>query len=1164
MAKLEELTVGTAVRGLSPNGIVTLETVKWHGDSAIEVIFTDALGGTDKQIVYRDQEPTLEIASTGRPWSFDADGHEFKLASEAHRISLAYLFDPLLAVHTSAIEPLPHQITAVYQAMLPRQPLRFLLADDPGAGKTIMTGLLVKELIARGDIKRCMIVCPGNLVEQWQDELSRKFHLHFDIMTNEGINAASTGNWFLEHSLVLCRLDKLSRNEDIQEKLAVTDWDLIVCDEAHKMSATYFGNELKETKRHKLGKRLSEVTRHFLLLTATPHNGKEEDFQLFMALLDGDRFEGKFRTNAHTADCSDLMRRLVKEKLLKFDGTRLFPERRAYTVNYDLSDPEAQLYKEVTEYVRNEFNRADELDKDRRGTVGFALTILQRRLASSPEAIYRSLVRRKERLERRVEEEKLLRRGAILSHQNEPRFSQDDLEDLEDAPEVELEEVEDKVLDLATTARTIAELEAEIVTLKGLEKLANDVRRSGTDRKWEELSRLLQDNEEMFDAQGHRRKLVVFTEHLDTLHYLATRIRTLLGDEDAVVTIQGGMLRDDRRNAEERFTQDKGVQVLVATDAAGEGINLQRAHLMVNYDLPWNPNRIEQRFGRIHRIGQTEICHLWNLVASETREGEVYLKLLRKLENASAALGGQVFDVLGSITFHNRSLRDLLIEAIRRGESPEVQSQQDQEIDTALDIENLRRLLEEKALTSDTMSAEQVFAVREQMERAEARRLQPHFISEFFREAFTHLGGTMHEREPKRYEITHVPGPIRSRDRVIGVGYPIMKRYERVTFERTLINVPKKPNAAFVCPGHPLMDATCDLILERYRDRLRQGAILIDPEDESTTVRALLYLEHAIHDGRTNPTGGKRVISKRLQFVELDREQHPRGAGAAPFLEYRPVDEAELKLVTPLLEQTWLNRNLEDEAKSYAIASIVPEHLGEVKQHKEKLIDKAKAEVHKRLTAEITHWDHRAQQLKAQEEAGKQPKINAMKARERAQDLSDRLQRRLKELDQERHLASAAPVVIGGALIVPIGVIQRLKAGQPVEVSTFGKDRDAVEQAAMDAVIAKERALGYEPRDVSDQNLGYDVESRVPGNGTLRFIEVKGRQNGADTVTVTKNEILAGLNKPENFILAIVLVDGNETKLHYIPSPFEVGLDFAETSSNFNIRQLLEKAVSPA
>ena len=306
--KLEDLTPNAVVRGLRPDAPVAVVQAQWHGAHAVTLTYRLAAGGVAEEILYRDDEARLELAEPDRPWRFDGDGAAWRLAAEAHRIRLAHLFDPVLAVHCSLVEPLPHQITAVYEAMLPRQPLRFLLADDPGAGKTIMAGLLMKELVARGDLKRCLVVCPGSLAEQWQDELRRRFGLPFEILTNDKLETARTGNWFVETDLAIARLDKLARNEDARALLAAPDcrYDLVVCDEAHKMSASFTGGEIKVTKRYRLGQLLSGLTRHFLLMTATPHNGKEEDFQLFLALLDGDRFEGRFRDGAHQVDVRSL------------------------------------------------------------------------------------------------------------------------------------------------------------------------------------------------------------------------------------------------------------------------------------------------------------------------------------------------------------------------------------------------------------------------------------------------------------------------------------------------------------------------------------------------------------------------------------------------------------------------------------------------------------------------------------------------------------------------------------------------------------------------------------------------------------------------------------------------------------------------------------------
>ena len=1194
MTKLEQIQPNAALRGILPDELVTVVTTQWFGTEALELTYKTSTGKVANELLYRHDEPRIEVAQLGRPWSFDGDGALFRLVSEALRIRLAHLFDPVLAVHSSVVDPLPHQITAVYESMLPRQPLRFLLADDPGAGKTIMAGLLIKELIARGDLQRCLIVCPGSLAEQWQDELNRRFHLPFEILTNDKLEAARTGNWFIETNLVIARLDKLSRNEDVQQKLQAPDcrWDLVVCDEAHKMSATLFGGEIKYTKRYRLGQLLSTLTRHFLLMTATPHNGKEEDFQLFMALLDGDRFEGRFRDGVHVADVSDLMRRMVKESLLKFDGTPLFPPRIAYTVPYKLSDAEAQLYKAVTDYVREEFNRADALENDKRaGTVGFALTILQRRLASSPEAIYQSLRRRRERLESRLRELEVLQRGgqaAPIVAVSAPSLDAEDVDDLEDAPDNEVEAAEEEILDQATASRTMAELRAEIETLNALEALALAVRRSGSDTKWRELASLLDEIFSIGHSTAHaaeptapygagpipgptaspHQKLVIFTEHRDTLNYLASRITTLLGRKDAVVVIHGGIGREDRLKVQESFKHDPDVQVLLATDAAGEGINLQRAHLMVNYDLPWNPNRIEQRFGRIHRIGQTEVCHLWNLVAEETREGDVYRKLLEKLELARQALGGQVFDVLGKLQFEGKSLRDLLIQAVRFGERPEVKAYLTTVLDSALDRRHLQDLLEDRALARDAMDVSRVQRIREDMERADARRLQPHYIESFFHEAFKRLGGAAKQREPRRYEITHVPAPVRHRDRLIGTGEPVLPRYERIAFDKPLVAPQGQPLAAFVCPGHPLLDSVIDLTLERHRDLLKRGTVLVDERDTGTQPRMLFFLEHSIQDASLTRTGERRVVSKRMLYVELGADGSTRHIQYAPYLDYRPLGAAEPDVDTVLarLECAWIDRDIEQKALNHAVANVVPEHLADVRAGKLALIAKTEAAVKDRLTKEITYWDHRAEQLKLQEQAGKpNARLNSGEARKRADLLQGRLEKRLQDLKLEAQISPLPPVVLGGLLVVPMGLLS-LMGGRAL-TATMPIDTQASAARARAVIIEIERSLGFEPTDREFERLGYDVESRVPGTGKLRFIEVKGRVTGADTVTVTKNEILYSLNKPDDFILAMVeFLDDTQHRVRYLRRPFErsgITTDFNGASVDFPFAELLARAQDP-
>ncbi|MFQ2570036.1 helicase-related protein [Aeromonas caviae] len=1174
MLKLEEIKKDAQVRGIVEGQVVRVVTVEPIGEHALTVYYKDSSGNLAERMLFRTDEIALDLATVGRPWSFDAKGADFKLGLEAYRISQAALFDPMMAVNMANVDPLPHQISAVYEYMLPKQPLRYVLADDPGAGKTIMAGLFISELLLRADARRVMVVSPGSLTEQWQDELFEKFGLQFEIFSKEKQEQCATGNFFTETDRLICRLDQLSRSEELQEKLRNTDWDLIIVDEAHKLSANYFGNKINKTKRFALGELLGSICRHFLLMTATPHNGKEEDFQVWMSLLDSDRFYGKFREGAHKVDITDMMRRMVKEELLTFDGTPLFPERRAYTANYDLSPLEASLYEQVTTYVREEMNRADKLDNKKKTTVGFALTQLQRRLASSPEAIYQSLKRRRNRLQDKLAEMKLLARGQkakqagvaetlgtyTITKQIDLPDNWDELDEDLSAEEYEL--YAEQVADQATAAETIIELDAEIHSLKDLEQQALTLVQSGNDKKWEQLSSLLQDSPEMKNRDGSRRKLIIFTEHKDTLNYLRQRVSDLLGQPKAVRVIYGGTNRDERRKIQSEFRSDPTVLVLIATDAAGEGVNLQNANLMVNYDLPWNPNRLEQRFGRIHRIGQKEVCHLWNIVANETREGEVFQKLFDKLEIEKKALGGKVFDILGE-AFDNVSLKDLLIDAIRYGEDPAVRAKMDQVIEGALDSDHLKEIMRRNALVESHMGLEGLYAIKEQMEKAEARRLQPFFIRAFFQEAFAGLNGELREREQGRYEIKHVPAVIRERDRSIGESRtPVLSRYERVCFEKQLIRPTGKVLAELLHPVHPLMHSLLDLTLQAHRTKLKQGAVLVDPADEGDEPRLIMMLEHSI---RETSEQAKSVASRRLQFVAIDTACRASYAGWAPHLDLQPIADADLALVQDILHSPWLSQPLEPLALQLASEKLVPEHFAEVKTRRELQADKTLTAVHERLIKEINYWQDRFLKLSDDVKAGKQPKMQPENARRRVDELTARLQQRTAELTALKQVVSSTPVVIGSALVIPQGLLAKRK-GEAI-FSPDAASRAHIEKIAMQAVTLAEQALGHTVIDVSADKCGWDITARpqLNADGSLqqdRHIEVKGRSKGQTTITVSRNEILYALNQADKFLLAIVLVEGDNTEgPFYIRQPFTKEPDMGVASINYDLADLLARAI---
>ena len=1165
---LREIEQGVRVTGVVPGGPVEVVAVERSGGEVINLVYRSEAGGLDQKLVTAADAERFEIAAERR-WSFDADGGLFRLASEARRIQLAHLFDPFTAVEASGIDPLPHQIEAVYKRLLPLRPLRFLLADDPGAGKTIMSGLYIRELVLRGDLARCLIIAPGALVEQWQEELSDKFGLDFDIFSRDMVESSRTANPFCERNMLIARLDQLSRNDELLAKLSVSEWDLVIVDEAHKMAAHLYGGEVNKTKRFRLGERLGELTRGLLLLTATPHNGKDDDFLLFLSLLDGERFGGRLRDGGELPDTKDVMRRYVKENLLTFDGTPLFPERYAETLKYSLSDPEQRLYDQVTEYVRNGMNRAYALEEGgdrRRGLiVGFALAGLQRRLASSPAAIHESLRRRMEKVERRLAEaEAFAKPGAPVADNPYPAgVGPVDFEDFDydDYNDLQMEDLEEDAVDAATAELTAEELQKELAELRGLEGLARQVRESRVDQKWRQLSDFLQSDR--FADGEERSKLIVFTEHKDTLVYLTERIRSLLGRAEAVVNIHGGMKREERRRVQDGFRNDPEVQVLAATDAAGEGVNLQRANMMVNYDIPWNPNRIEQRFGRIHRIGQKQPCFLWNLVAHETREGRVLERLFHKIEQQRRAYGGQVYDILGDAQI-NKSLQKALLDAIRYGDNPVVMARMEQVIDAEIG-QRFVEVLQEQALAPESLAQSGLDEIRYRMEYAKSRKLQPGFVEAFFLAALDHVGGRAARREKGRFQVARVPAAVRSREREAQVLGQVQPRYERIAFDKAFVEGPEgHPRAELIAPGHPLLSALIKTVLEKHGAALRSGATLVDETDPGRTPRVLVYLDHTITDGRSYAAGQQRIASRRFHFVEVGEDGKVGDPGADPYLNYRELTESEAELVRANVDHSWAEEGVDTAARGWAMANLAEPHYKEIAEVIRARVERVRKAVRERLNGEIQYWDLRAIELREQENRGRKQRLNYERARRRAENLAARKERRLRQLAAEGDLSNKLPNVVAAALIIPQGLLDALAgAGDPTKPG----DTERTNRLAVDAVLAAECSLGREPEEQTHSNPGFDILSRDPTDSKVYQIEVKGHLPTTTEIKVSAAQVRQAKQNPDRFRLAVVEVPEEPTGepvVHYLLRPFDgYELHFAQTHLPLKVADLRTQAAAP-
>ncbi len=1113
MIKLEDLKPGMRVSGIVKGSVaevvqvMPLSSVKRIANTSefipsVKVVYKYGANSYDDQIIFRKDEEKLHEAHAA--FFFAEKAELARLAWQEKRMRSAHLFDPYHEVFASDIAVLPHQIEAVYGTMLGRQPLRFLLADDPGAGKTIMAGLYLREMLARASVRRCLIVAPASLIEQWRSEMMDKFRLRFEVFQRGMLESDPS---LKQHNHLIAKMDQLKRKEYLA-KLQESEWDLVICDEAHKMSASYSGGELNRTQRYRLAEMLSGISRHFLLMTATPHNGKEEDFQLFLRLLDLDRFEGSSRTGERKVDkwvrdtlifwyqaeltfyeesarlhllsrtldkdsaigsrlpslseirrefkllslspaeekylediketsnslfeayseyeryreggintpTSDLILRRMKEQLVTLDSKPLYPERKAYTANYKLSWQERELYEAVTTYCRDEFNRAERLEGGRKNTVGFAMTVLQRRLASSPEAIYQSLKSRRERLENR-----LFHRQAFETLRS-GLFSEEEFEDL---TAEERENLEKELSDAASAAINIVELEKEIEMLRVLEAEADEVRKSERDSKWEKLREIWEQHIPEMEKDGHRRKLIIFTEHRATLDYLVSKLRGRLEAEDSVVTIHGGIPQAVRREIQDVFCHDPKVQILVATDAAGEGINLQFAHLMVNYDLPWNPNRLEQRFGRIHRIGQTEVCHLWNIVTTETREGSVYEHLLQKLETIGNALNGKVFDILGEL-FEGKPLPQLLKQALLYGDDPKVRERLNKTVDDAVSHQRIRELTQERVLATDVID---VAKLNEDIQSAYADRIKPSDIRDFLVRAFKLASpdsSLIRELGGEFYEIAEVPADI-DMHALIHDNADLSPSYRRVYFDPAISPGALEYDASeLIDLEHPLLKATMSWLSSKYRklDGIETAIpVFVDDNDDSEEYRILFYLEWKIRNAEPKDN----TIERRARFLEIEDGGYATEVDASSALSYQAMQMRHNEKITAMLSQSSLQDQAADSyAEDYAAHNYVEPHLEEVRKRELRRRETEKCQVEERLKAEINY--EKLLEMKYSWQEGEQEKAAAYQglraqAERRRKELENRLERRIRQIELQMQINSSGITIRRVAVIIPTAML---------------------------------------------------------------------------------------------------------------------------------------------
>ncbi len=1077
--KLEELKPGMIVackRWKEPIEIKKIDKVGKYlhiiGSTVYSTTHIDQLIPLDEISALQHQRIKSDFLS--RP-------HRVFLAFEGKRYRHASMYDPLLALNISKVDPLPHQIEAVYGYILKLPRIRFLIADDPGAGKTIMAGLIIKELKLRNLIKRILIVVPGHLKDQWRRELKERFEENFVVVDRGFVDAHYGENVWMKENQIITSID-FAKREDILPSLISAHFDLVIVDEAHKMSAYVYGDKTQKTGRYKLGEVLSRNSEHLLFLTATPHKGDPENFRLFLDLLEPGFFatSDMLRESIKNKD-NPLFIRRMKEDLKDFNGEPLFLPRHIKTLKFNLSEKEKHLYNEVSKYVHEQYNKA--LFKEKRRNIAFALVILQRRLASSVYALLKSLERRKARLEEleKLSDDKIRAESRV--------FDFDEIEDLSEEERWK----EEELWETLSVAENREELKKEIQILNNLIEKAKEIVKEESEVKLNELKKTLED----LNKKYPNKKIIVFTESRDTLEYLEKRIRRW---GYSVITIHGGMKLDQRIEAEKIFKNEK--QVLIATEAAGEGINLQFCNLMINYDIPWNPNRLEQRMGRIHRYGQQNEVFVFNLVAQDTREGEVLSRIFDKLEEIKNTLGSdKVFDVIGEV-FFGKNLQQLLIEAAAGAKTREEILK---EIDIKIDEAYINKVKENLGESLATRYIDYT-RIKEMAEKAREYKLIPEYTEAFFKKAFMLAGGKFRERKDGFLSIESIPYEIKviaEEDEFRRKFGPLLKSYPKVTFDKDIAF--KNPDSELVSFGHPLFEAVLEYIERTCEEDLKRGAVFIDPEGRLDGY--IVFYEGEIKDG-LNKTVGKKL-----------------------FAIY--VNQHEVKSVSPTILWELAEGKAESEEMKIDIHDdrIIQEVINEMEAYKKQKLEERRREAKikekygiKSLEYFIVKFDGELIELYARKERGENVDLAIRNKEEQKRRYEKALEELKDQIEREQNLTMGMPKFVG---------IIRVKPAEAV--SDYMKTDEEIERIGMEVAMKYERENGREPEDVSTENLGFDIRSKDK-DGKIRYIEVKARAD-IGSVVLTQNEWFKAMRFGDDYYLYVVFNAATKPQLHIIQNP---------------------------